>query len=160
MAVSGKIAETFGKRPYPGGLTYSGHPLACAAAVATINVMAEEGVVANAKRLGESVLAPGLAELAARHPSVGEVRGVGMFWALELVKDQETREPLVPYNAAGAANAPMAAFAAAAKKQGLWPFVNMNRTHVVPPCNTSEAELKEGLAALDAALSVADEYTA
>ena len=160
VAVSGKIAETFGKRPYPGGLTYSGHPLACAAAVATINVMAEEGVVANAKRLGESVLAPGLAELAARHPSVGEVRGVGMFWALELVKDQETREPLVPYNAAGAANAPMAAFAAAAKKQGLWPFVNMNRTHVVPPCNTSEAELKEGLAALDAALSVADEYTA
>ncbi|MGW5094178.1 aminotransferase class III-fold pyridoxal phosphate-dependent enzyme [Streptomyces nodosus] len=159
VAVSGEIAETFGKRPYPGGLTYSGHPLACAAAVATINVMAEEGVVANASVVGAQVVEPGLRALAERHPSVGEVRGVGMFWALELVKNRETREPLVPYNAAGEANAPMAAFAAAAKAHGVWPFVNMNRTHVVPPCTLTEAEAKEGLAALDAALSVADEYT-
>ncbi|MEV5988302.1 aspartate aminotransferase family protein [Streptomyces sp. NPDC052051] len=159
VAISGKIAETFAKRPYPGGLTYSGHPLACAAAVATINVMAEEGVVANAAVVGAQVIEPGLRELAARHPSVGEVRGVGMFWALELVKNRETREPLVPYNAAGEANAPMAAFAATAKANGLWPFVNMNRTHVVPPCTITEAEAKEGLAALDTALSVADKYT-
>ncbi len=159
VAISGKIAETFGKRPYPGGLTYSGHPLACAAAVATINVMAEEGVVANAAVVGAQIIEPGLRALAERHPSVGEVRGVGMFWALELVKNRETREPLVPYNAAGEANAPMAAFGAAAKANGLWPFINMNRTHVVPPCNITEAEAKEGLAALDAALSVADEYT-
>ncbi|MFE9607927.1 aspartate aminotransferase family protein [Streptomyces sp. NPDC006012] len=159
VAISGEIAETFGKRPYPGGLTYSGHPLACAAAVATINAMEEEGIVTGAKRLGESVVGPGLRELAERHPSVGEVRGVGMFWALELVKNRETREPLVPYNAAGEANAPMAAFGAAAKQHGLWPFINMNRTHVVPPCTVSEAELKEGFAALDAALTVADTYT-
>ncbi|MFI9568750.1 aspartate aminotransferase family protein [Streptomyces rishiriensis] len=159
VAISGAIAETFARRPYPGGLTYSGHPLACAAAVATINVMAEEGVVENAKRLGASLVGPGLAELAERHPSVGEVRGVGMFWAVELVKNRETREPLVPYNAAGEANAPMAAFGAAAKKAGVWPFVNMNRTHFVPPLNVSESEVKEGLAALDAALSAADEYT-
>ncbi|MGA4983733.1 aspartate aminotransferase family protein [Streptomyces cellulosae] len=158
VAISAEIAATFATRPYPGGLTYSGHPLACAAAVATINVMEEEGVVENAASLGASVVGPGLRELAGRHPSVGEVRGTGMFWAVELVRDRETREPLVPYNASGEANAPMAAFAAAAKKAGLWPFVNMNRTHVVPPLNTSEAELKEGLAALDAALSVADEY--
>ncbi|MBA2945144.1 aspartate aminotransferase family protein [Streptomyces himalayensis] len=159
VAISGAIAETFARRPYPGGLTYSGHPLACAAAVATINVMAEEGVVEHAAHLGETVLGPGLRELAERHPSVGEVRGMGAFWAVELVRDRETREPLVPYNAAGEANAPMAAFAAAAKKNGLWPFVNMSRTHVVPACTISEAEAKEGLAALDEALSVADEYT-
>jgi taurine--2-oxoglutarate transaminase len=159
VALSGKIAETFAQRPYPGGLTYSGHPLACAAAVATINVMAEEGVVANAAVVGAQVIEPGLRALAERHPSVGEVRGVGMFWALELVRNRETREPLVPYNAAGEANAPMAAFGAAAKAHGLWPFINMNRTHVVPPCTITEAEAKEGLAALDAALSVADEYT-
>lgn len=158
VAISAEIAATFATRPYPGGLTYSGHPLACAAAVATINVMEEEGLVENAASLGASVVGPGLRELAERHPSVGEVRGTGMFWALELVRDRETREPLVPYNASGEANAPMAAFATAAKKAGLWPFVNMNRTHVVPPLNTSEAELKEGLAALDAALSVADEH--
>ncbi|WP_217209878.1 aspartate aminotransferase family protein [Streptomyces sp. AC550_RSS872] len=158
VAISGAIAETFAKRPYPGGLTYSGHPLACAAAVATINVMAEEGVVENAARLGAEVVEPGLRELAERHRCVGEVRGVGMFWALELVKNRETREPLVPYNAAGEANAPMTAFGSAAKAGGIWPFINMNRTHVVPPCNVSEGELKEGLAVLDAALAVADEY--
>ncbi|MFG2651670.1 aspartate aminotransferase family protein [Streptomyces sp. NPDC048436] len=160
VAISSAIAETFARRPYPGGLTYSGHPLACAAAVATINVMEEEGVVENAARVGAEVIAPALAELAERHPSVGEVRGLGMFWALELVKNRETREPLVPYNATGEANAPMAAFGAAAKKRGLWPFINMNRTHVVPPCNITETEAKEGLAALDAALSAADEHMA
>ncbi|MFG2312014.1 aspartate aminotransferase family protein [Streptomyces sp. NPDC048566] len=159
VAISGEIAETFARRPYPGGLTYSGHPLACAAAVATINVMEEEGIVGQAASIGETVIGPGLRELAERHPSVGEVRGTGVFWALELVKDRETREPLVPYNAAGEANAPMAAFGAAAKARGLWPFVNMNRTHVVPPCNITEAEAKEGLAALDEALSAADEHT-
>lgn len=158
VAISSAIAETFARRPYPGGLTYSGHPLACAAAVATINAMEDEGIVQNAARVGTEVIAPALAELAERHPSVGEVRGLGMFWALELVKDKETREPLVPYNASGEANAPMAAFGAAAKKQGLWPFINMNRTHVVPPCNITETEAKEGLAALDAALAVADEH--
>ncbi|MFD9490915.1 aspartate aminotransferase family protein [Streptomyces sp. NPDC060005] len=159
VAISAEIAETFAKRPYPGGLTYSGHPLACAAAVATINVMEEEGIVDQAAAIGESVIGPGLRELAERHPSIGDVRGTGVFWALELVKSRETREPLVPYNAAGEANAPMAAFGAAAKSRGLWPFINMNRTHVVPPCNVTEAEAKEGLAVLDEALSVADEHT-
>ncbi|MCC3768791.1 aspartate aminotransferase family protein [Streptomyces sp. UNOC14_S4] len=158
VAISAEIAATFETRPYPGGLTYSGHPLACAAAVATINTMAEEGIVENAAHIGETVLGPGLRELAERHPSVGEVRGLGVFWAVELVKDRATREPLVPYNAAGEANAPMAAFAAACKKSGLWPFVNMNRTHVVPPCTITEEEAKEGLALLDEALGVTDGY--
>ncbi|WP_030838755.1 aspartate aminotransferase family protein [Streptomyces sp. NRRL F-4474] len=159
VAISAAVAETFATRPYPGGLTYSGHPLACAAAVATINTMEEEGVVEHAADLGENVIGPALAELAERHPSVGEVRGLGAFWALELVRDKETREPLVPYNAAGADNAPMAEFAAACKASGLWPFVNMNRTHVVPACTISEAEAKEGLALLDEALTVADRHT-
>ncbi|MCA6094316.1 aspartate aminotransferase family protein [Streptomyces sp. SCA3-4] len=158
VAISAEIAATFDRRPYPGGLTYSGHPLACAAAVATITTMAEEGIVENAARIGEEVIGPGLRELAARHPSVGEVRGLGVFWAVELVRDRTTREPLVPYNATGEDNAPMAAFTGACKKAGLWPFVNMNRTHVVPPCTITEAEAKEGLAALDEALSVADRH--
>ncbi|QKW07444.1 aspartate aminotransferase family protein [Streptomyces sp. NA04227] len=158
VAISAEIAATFATRPFPGGLTYSGHPLACAAAVATINVMAEEKIVENAAHLGENVLGPGLRALAESHPSVGEVRGVGAFWCVELVRDRATREPLVPYNASGEANAPMAAFTAAAKKQGLWPFVNMNRTHVVPPCTLSESEAAEGLAALDEALKVADGF--
>ncbi|MFD0267631.1 aspartate aminotransferase family protein [Streptomyces sp. NPDC127106] len=159
VAISGAIAETFARRPYPGGLTYSGHPLACAAAVATIATMEEEGVVEHAAHLGRNVIGPALAEIAERHPSVGEVRGLGAFWAVELVRDRDTREPLVPYNAAGADNAPMAEFAAACKASGLWPFVNMNRVHVVPPCTVTEAEAKEGLALLDEALTVADRHT-
>jgi taurine--2-oxoglutarate transaminase len=159
VAISGAIAETFADRPFPGGLTYSGHPLACASAVATINAMAEEGIVENAKRLGDDIIGPGLRELAERHPVIGEVRGLGVFWALELVRDRATREPLTPYNAAGAAAAPIAELAAACKKRGLWPFVNMNRLHVVPPCNSSDAEVREGLAILDEVLSLADAHT-
>ena len=159
VAISGAIAATFAERPFPGGLTYSGHPLACASAVATINAMAEEGIVENAKRLGEDVIGPGLRALADRHPVIGEVRGMGVFWALELVKDRATREPLTPYNAAGPAAAPMAELAAACKQRGLWPFVNMNRLHVVPPCNSSDAEVKEGLAVLDEVLTLADAHT-
>jgi taurine--2-oxoglutarate transaminase len=79
-----------------------------------------------------------------------------MFWALELVRDRVTREPLVPFNATGADAAPMNAFAAACKERGLFPFTHFNRTHVVPPCTTSESELHEGVAILDEALEVAD----
>jgi taurine--2-oxoglutarate transaminase len=158
VAINTEIAATFAERPFPGGLTYSGHPLACASAVATINAMAEEGIVENAKHIGETVLGPGLRELAERHPSIGEVRGLGAFWALDLVKDRATREPLVPYNAAGADNAPMAELAAACKQRGLWPFVNMNRFHVVPPCTVTEEEAKAGLAVLDEVLSLTDAH--
>ncbi|WP_354642498.1 aspartate aminotransferase family protein [Kitasatospora camelliae] len=159
VAISGAIADTFAERPFPGGLTYSGHPLACASAVATINAMAEEGIVENARAIGEKVLGPGLRELAERHPSIGEVRGLGVFWALDLVKNRETREPLVPYNASGADNAPAAALAAACKQRGLWPFVNMNRFHVVPPCTITEEEAKTGLAILDEVLTLTDAHT-
>lgn len=124
-----------------------------------MNAMAEERIVENAADIGERVIGPALREIAERHPSVGEVRGMGVFWALDLVRNKETREPLVPYNASGAANAPMAEFAAACKRGGIWPFVNMNRTHVVPACTITEAEAKEGLAALDEALAAADAHT-
>jgi len=90
---------------------------------------------------------------------VGEVRGLGAMWAIELVRDRHTREPLVPYNATGAAAAPMTQFAVACKERGLWPFVHFNRTHVVPPCTTSVEEVREGLAILDEALTVADAHS-
>ena len=102
VAISPAIADTFAHRAYPGGLTYSGHPLATAAAVATINAMAEEGIVENAARIGSEVLGPALRELAARHRCVGEVRGAGVFWAVELVADRATREPLAPYGSSSA----------------------------------------------------------
>jgi taurine--2-oxoglutarate transaminase len=157
VIISRAVAETFAERVYPGGLTYSGHPLACAAAVATLEAMREEGVVENAAHIGATVLGPGLAQLAARHHSVGDVRGMGVFWALELVHDRDTREPLAPY---GGTSPAMAAVVAACRSGGLLPFVNFNRIHVVPPCTVSEDEAREGLALLDEALSVADGYCA
>jgi taurine--2-oxoglutarate transaminase len=156
VIISERIAATFDDRVYPGGLTYSGHPLACAAAVASIGAMKDEGIVENAARIGRDVLGPGLRELAERHPSVGEVRGLGVFWALDLVVDRDTREPLAPY---GGSSPAMNALVAACKQQGLLPFTNFNRLHVVPPCTISDAEAKEGLSMLDQALAVADGFT-
>jgi taurine--2-oxoglutarate transaminase len=158
VIISQAVRDTFDQRVYPGGLTYSGHPLACASIVATINAMREEGIVEHAARLGEEVFGPALRELATRHPSVGEVRGIGAFWALDLVRSQQTREMLVPYNAAGPDAAPMNELGAALKARGVWPFINFNRLHVVPPCNISEADARKGLEALDEALEVTDRY--
>ncbi|WP_099250134.1 aspartate aminotransferase family protein [Mycobacterium sp. shizuoka-1] len=155
VAINDAIYNTFADRAYPGGLTYSGHPLACAAAVATLNAMEDEGMVEGAARIGEQVLGPGLHELAARHPSVGEVRGLGVFWAIELVANQATREPLAPY---GGSSDAMNAVIAACKSGGLLPFANFNRIHAVPACNITDAEVAEGLAILDKALDVADSY--
>lgn len=155
VAVSDEIYETFAHRAYPGGLTYSGHPLGCAAAVAAIRAMEDEDVVGHAERIGRDVLGPGLAEVAARHEAVGEVRGTGVFWALELVRDRTTREPLVPAGASGEANAPMARVTAACLERGLLPFVTANRVHVVPPCTITAEEAAYGVALLDDALATA-----
>lgn len=159
VLISPSIAETFADRPYPGGLTYSGHPLACAAAVESIKVFEDEGILEHARMLGTDVLGPGLAELAERHPSVGEVRGLGVFWALELVRDRKTREPLVPFGAAGAAAAPMKEVVAACVEGGVVPFAAMNRLNVVPPATTSVDDVRLGLERIDEALKVADGYT-
>jgi hypothetical protein len=93
MVISERIADWVRDKYFAGGLTYSGHPLACAAGVASIEAFREEGIVENAAALGE-VLGEELPALADKHSSIGEVRGLGLFWALELVKDRETREPL------------------------------------------------------------------
>ncbi|MQY18620.1 aspartate aminotransferase family protein [Nocardia macrotermitis] len=155
VAIAPHIAATFDDRVYPGGLTYSGHPLATAAAVATITAMAEERIVENAARIGEQVLGPGLHALAERHRCIGEVRGLGVFWALELVRDRQTREPLVP-----SGGTVLRELDTACRSAGLLLAVNANRLHIVPPCTISEAEAKEGLAILDDALTLADAHTA
>jgi len=158
VVISRRIADTFAERAYPGGLTYSGHPLACAVGVASIRTFEAEGILAHVRQLGEEVAGPRLRALAASHPSVGEVRGRGLMWAVELVRNRETREMLVPFNAAGAANEPMARLAAACKELGLWPFTHFNRIHVAPPLVITAAELADGIARLDQALAVADQY--
>lgn len=151
VAINGAIFSTFADRVYPGGLTYSGHPLACAAAVATIQTMEDEHVVQQAAHLGETVFGPGLRELQANHEWIGEVRGTGAFWAIELVTDRLTREPLAHYGSSSA----MTAIVAGCTKRGMLPFTNFNRVHVVPPLTTTAEEAREGIAILDAALTEA-----
>ena len=156
VIISPAIADEFSERSYPGGLTYSGHVLGCAAAVASITAMKEEGVIEHARSLGTDVIGPELRALRDRHPSIGEVRGLGVFWAIELVRDRATREMFVPYNAAGDAAAPMNELVAACKARGLWPFTHFNRIHVVPPCTTSADDVRHGIAILDEVLELAD----
>jgi len=157
MIVRKPIAEWLDERYFGSGLTYSGHLLGCAAAVASIDVFREERVVEHAAAMGE-VLGARLAELAARHPSVGEVRGLGLFWGIELVRDRATKEPLVPFNAAGEAAAPMARLVKAGLERGVSLMVHFNVVMVCPPLVITEAELDLGLAALDEVLGIADEY--
>ncbi len=144
VAISAEIAADFDENVFPGGLTYSGHPLAAASIIGALDAMESEGIVENARRVGAEALAPGLAELQEKHPLIGEVRGEGVFWALELVADRGTREPVPP------------ALIGQLKKEllarGLLPFSADNRIHVVPPCVVTDDEVARALAIYDEAL--------
>lgn len=138
VIISDAIASDFDDVVFPGGLTYSGHPLAMASIVAALDAMQNEGIVDNAARIGRDVLASGLANLAERYPLIGEVRGAGVFWAMELVTDRATREPVPP--------AVMGRIKGELLARNLLPFVQDNRIHVVPPCVVTDDEVAEALA--------------
>src|SRR5438105_13199891 len=152
MVISQPIAEWVRDKPFAGGLTYSRHPLACASAVASIEAFREEGIVENAAAMGP-VFEEELGRLAERHPSVGDVRGLGCFWALELVRNRETREPLVPFNAAGEDFAPVARIAKAALERGLYLMTHWNVIMICPPLVITRDEIEEGVSILDDALA-------
>jgi taurine---2-oxoglutarate transaminase len=148
VIISEQIAHEFDDQVFPGGLTYSGHPLAMASIVASIDAMDEEGIVENAATMGREVLGPGLLELASRHPMIGEVRGLGVFWALDLVTDAGTREPV---NAAT-----VALLKTELLTRGLLPFTSDNRIHVVPPCTVTADEVARALAIYDEAFTAVE----
>src|SRR3954463_16765441 len=158
MVVRRPIAEWVRDKYFAGGLTYSGHPLACASGVASIEAFREEGIVEHAAEMG-GVFAEQLRGLQEKHTSIGEVRGLGCFWGLELVKNRDTREPLVPFNATGEAFAPVARVYKAALDRGLYLMTHWNVVMVCPPLTITRDELEEGIAILDEALAVADEHT-
>lgn len=160
VVIRDEIADHYGDRPYTGGLTYSGHPLACAAGLATFEVFERDDILGHVRRLGSEVVAPTVADWASKHPSVGEVRGRGLFWAVELVRDQATGEPLVPYNASGADAAPMAELMARCKSAGVWPMIHFNRLQIAPPLVIDEDDLRRGLAVIDDALAYTDKLVA
>jgi len=156
VIVSDRIAEYFQDHTFWGGLTYSGHPMSCAAGIAALQVYEQDGLLENARRMG-AVMAEGLADLKARHPSVGEVRGLGLFWNIELVKDRQTREPLVPWNAKGSELGPMPQLAGHMRERGLYTFVKWNWIFVVPPLCITAEQIAEGLSVIDSALEIADD---
>ncbi|NUT58315.1 MAG: aminotransferase class III-fold pyridoxal phosphate-dependent enzyme, partial [Agromyces sp.] len=147
VVISDPIAATFDDRVFPGGLTYSGHPLAMASIVAALDAMESEGVVENARVIGETEIGPALVELAERHEVIGEVRGEGVFWAVELVADRDTREPL-PAAAMGRIKSGLVA-------RGLLPFIQDNRIHVVPPCVVTVEDVAQAMPIYDEVLSTA-----
>jgi taurine--2-oxoglutarate transaminase len=147
-----QIAQAFQDRAFPGGLTYNSHPLACAAALATIAVYEEEHLVENAERMGQ-VLRRRMLELERKHPSVGATRSIGLFGLFELVRDRTTYEPMAPYNGT---SEEMAALSRFFREQGLYTFVRWNTFFTNPPLTIDEARLEEGLAIIDRGLEITD----
>jgi taurine---2-oxoglutarate transaminase len=150
------IGDHFLDKPFPGGLTYSSHPVACAAALATIAVYEEDGLIERARRTG-ALMAERLADLARRHPSVGAVRSIGLFGVVELVRNRTTGEPMAPFNGS---SPEMAALAKFFREQGLFTFVRWNYFFTNPPLSITDEELREGFEIVDAALAMTDRAVA
>jgi len=152
VAVSDRIAEFFDNRMLYCGLTYSGHPLACASALACISVYEEEGLIDNARKMG-AVVSAEMAKLKERHPCVGDVRNIGLFGCIELVKDRFTKEPLVPWNG------PPGVMAEISKQlwaDGLSMYIRWNYMFVAPPLLITADEIRWGFEKIDQALEIAD----
>ena len=152
VAMSPKIAEHFNERVYFGGLTYSSHPISCAAAIAAINVLRDDDLVGNAARL-DPIMKELLAGLQARHPSVGTVRSIGLFGIFELVRSRETMEPMAPFNGT---SPEMQALDARLRADGLYTMFHWNQAFTNPPLCITEDQLREGFAIIDRALDATD----
>jgi taurine---2-oxoglutarate transaminase len=146
------IADHFQKNVFWGGLTYNSHPLACAAALATIAVYEEDGLIENSRRMG-AVMRGLLEDLHSRHPSVGATRSIGLFGIVELVRNPETREPMAPFNST---SPEMQALSKFFRQEGLYTFVRWNTFFTNPPLCITEAELREAFAIIDKGLEVTD----
>ena len=155
VAISKKIMETLDKQMLWAGLTYNAHPLACGAAIATLKVYREDRLMENTAAMGE-VIRKETEAMKGKHRSLGDVRGVGLFWALELVKNQKSREPLVKWNAMGAEGAAAREINKRLLEGGVYTTVRWNYLFIAPPLCIKENELKEGLAVIDRVLDYAD----
>ncbi len=153
VAMKQSIADTFKERVYEGGLTYNGHPISMAAAIATIEVMQSDHLVERAAETGQ-VLNDMLVELQDRHPSIGEVRSIGLFGVIELVKNRKTREPLAPY---GGSSPEMTAIRKVLLESGLFLYTHWHTLLVIPPLIITPEQLAEGFTLIDRALEIGDQ---
>jgi len=147
-----RIADHFQKNVFYGGLTYNSHPLACAAALATISVYEEDRLIENAQKMG-AVMRDLLDDLKTRHPSVGVVRSIGLFGIVELVRDEKTLEPMAPFNGS---SPEMQALGKYFREEGLYTFVRWNTFFTNPPLCITEQELREAFAIIDRGLEITD----
>jgi taurine--2-oxoglutarate transaminase len=156
VAMRQHIAEAFETKMFYGGLTYSSHPISLAASLATIGVYEEDGLIANAARLGP-VMQAHHERLAARHPSVGAHRNLGLFGILDLVRSHDPWTPLTPFNGT---SDEMKAIASSLREQGLYTMIANNSIHTNPPLSITEEQLTEGFDMIDRALEIADQAVA
>jgi taurine--2-oxoglutarate transaminase len=152
VAMSDRIAEHFAERTYFGGLTYSSHPVSCAAAIAAVNVLRDDDLVGNAARLGP-IMADHHAKLRERHPSVGETRNIGLFGIVQLIRDRNSREPMAPFNGS---SPEMAALDARLRADGLYTMQHWDSFFANPPLSITEEQLGEAFEIIDGALEVTD----
>ncbi|MEW6566939.1 MAG: aminotransferase class III-fold pyridoxal phosphate-dependent enzyme [Chloroflexota bacterium] len=152
VAMREPIAAFFNDRVYQGGLTYNGHPICLAAAIANIRVMQQEGLVERARVLGP-VMAAHLRNLGEAHPSVGDVRSIGLFGVIELVRNRRTRQPMAPFNAS---SPEMEALRRHLLDRGLFLYTHWHTLLVLPPLIITEEQLAEGFALIDEALDITD----
>ena len=155
MTVSDTLFEFLKDTPFPSGLTYAGHPLACASGVAAIRAMMEEDVLSQATENGE-FLRTEIAKLADKHPSIGDIRGKGMFNGIELVRNRDTKEPLVPFAAKGDDARPMNEMMKFSMENGLYLSFFSNVIRLTPPLNISRADISIGIEVIDQMLDIAD----
>lgn len=153
VALNERVAAHFEKNVFYGGLTYSAHPMCLAAAAANLRVLKEDDLIGNSQRLGK-VMGELLEDLKAEHPSVGDVRNIGLFGCLELVKDRQTKEPIAPYVGGGPEMTKLGAFL---KDKGVYAFTWRNLLHTNPPLCVTEAELREVFEIINEALALTDE---
>lgn len=152
VAMKPEIAAAFDEHAFESGLTYTSHPISLAAAVANINVMREDKIIEYSASMG-AALRKMLTDLGEAHPSVGEVRNIGLFGILELVRDRKTKEPMAPWNG----SAPeMVAFKKYCSDHGLFLYTHWHTVLIIPPLIITEEELKEGMDILDQALEITD----
>jgi taurine--2-oxoglutarate transaminase len=152
VAMKDEIADFFQERVFQSGLTYNSHPISLAAAIANIQVLQEDRLVDRTDQMG-AVLRGLLTNLGEAHPSVGEVRSIGLFGAIELVRNRETREPMAPFNST---SAEMTEIRQHLLDHGVYSFIHWNVILVVPPLIITAEQLEEGFAVLDKALRIAD----
>jgi taurine--2-oxoglutarate transaminase len=153
VAMRSEIADHFNERVYQGGLTYNAHPISLAAAIANLQVLQEDNLIERAAEMGP-VMRRMLTDLGENHPSIGEVRSIGLFGIIELVRNRKTREPMAPFNGT---SPEMTAFRKFVLDRGLYLYTHWNTILIIPPLIITEEQLAQGFSIIDEGLSIADD---